>query len=200
MIPWFLMDWKGLFILLNILIYKLQHFFEKNPTLFALRVGTPGANAPMASQVFGKHWIFFTKWRIFDAFLIKGKYSKDIRKWGLRQGPKWLIKSAGGHKVHLTAASYFGCSSIPNQSPSIQTASSFKTTVIGGVFFPAVEKLKSYSHRDPALASFYTASALFLNIRISTHQDAPDRKFWGSKFATDAGIEKKGSYFNNLFY
>jgi hypothetical protein len=81
--------------------------------------------------------------------------------------------------MHLATAGYFGCSSIPNQTPSIQTASPFKATVMGIVFLPAVDEFKSYSHRDPAFASFFAASALFLKIRIRPHQDTPDPKFRG---------------------
>lgn len=91
MIPRFLMDSKRLFILLNTFIYKLQHFFEKNPTLFVLRVGTPEANAPMRPQISGIHGIFLTEWRILDAFLIKGKYSK----MGIAATPKMTYKKYG---------------------------------------------------------------------------------------------------------
>jgi len=107
---------------------------------------------------------------------------------------KWRIKSTGGHGVHLAVAGYFGGSSVPNQTPSIHTAPPFRATVIGVFSLPAVDELKSYSHRHPAFASFFAASALFLKIRISIHQDTPDRKFRGSKFESDAGIEKKGSF------
>jgi hypothetical protein len=107
-------------------------------------------------------------------------------------------KKYGRHGVHLAVAGYFGGSSIPNQTSSIHTASPFRTTVIGIFALPAVDEFKSYSHRHPAFASFFAASALFLKIRISTHQDTPDRKFRGSKFESDAGIEKKRSFFRAI--
>jgi len=173
---------------------------KKNPTLFPWGTALQRRTHRWHRKTSTIHGIFFSGWSILDALSINWKHSKNAHYGGLYQGPKWSIESTDGNRVHLAATGYFGCSSIPNQTPSIHTASPFRTTVIGVVFLPAVDELKSYSHRHPAFASFYAVSALFLKIGISTHQDTPDRKFRRSKFESDAGIDKKGSFFNGLFY
>ena len=55
-----------------------------------------------------------------------------------------------GFGVRLAEAGYFGSSSIPNQTPSVVSASPFRTAVIGVAFLPAVDELIGYSYRHPA--------------------------------------------------
>jgi len=57
----------------------MQHFFEKNPTLFALRNGTLEAARRWYRKISAIHGIFFTGWSSVDALSIKGKYSKDAQ-------------------------------------------------------------------------------------------------------------------------
>jgi hypothetical protein len=80
------LGWEGLFILLNIIIYKMQHFFLKKITrCYPGEHHARGGHADNAGKI-SLFMGFLSPGGILDAFSIQGKYSvcahfKTDRSW-----------------------------------------------------------------------------------------------------------------------